>query len=197
MANEIKETEERLGTGPDTEEKNEDKVVYSNDVIATISWMAINDVAGLAGVCAPNGAAINRSKSAGKGIKVTIISGEVSVEVCVIAKYGTPIQKAASVLQDSVRKAIESMTGLHVAKVDVRVQNISFVAENTPPGDVASTLALDAASKPRTSCLDSGKTSEKERNDPASKTTKENKRSKTAENQNIQTETDGSRARKK
>ena len=134
MENERKETENKLSTQPEEavrqEEKQEDKIVYSNEVVATIAGMAINDVSGLEGVCTPSGAPVNRSKSIGKGIRVTIASGEVSVDVCVIAEYGASIQKAAAELQDNVRKAIESMTGLHVLKVDVRVQNISFAKDN-------------------------------------------------------------------
>ena len=41
-----------------------------------------------------------------------------------------PIQKAAQDAQESVRKAIEEMTGLHVVRVDVHVQGVSFEKEN-------------------------------------------------------------------
>ena len=45
-------------------------------------------------------------------------------------EYGTPIQKAAQDAQENVRKAIEEMTGLHVVRVDVHVQGVSFEKEN-------------------------------------------------------------------
>ena len=45
-------------------------------------------------------------------------------------EYGTPIQKAAQDAQENVRKAIETMTGLHVVRVDVHVQGVSFEKEN-------------------------------------------------------------------
>ena len=41
-------------------------------------------------------------------------------------EYGIPIQRAAGEAQENVRKAIESMTGLHVVRVDVHVQSVSF-----------------------------------------------------------------------
>lgn len=180
MNNEVKQTDTQLSNVHDEEESKKDKIVYSNEVISTIAGMAINDVDGLAGVCTPNGAAINRSKSAGKGIKVSIAAGEVSVEVCVIAQYGASIQKAAVDLQDSVRKAIESMTGLHVIKVDVRIQNISFTAENNPSALGPSKKTLEVSGMKKTPALDSGKMvgSEKtgDKNKPEKGNKKENNR---------------------
>ena len=51
---------------------------------------------------------------------------EVAVDLYVIVEYGIPIQRAAADAQENVRKAIESMTGLHVVRVDVHVQSVSF-----------------------------------------------------------------------
>ena len=46
-------------------------------------------------------------------------------------EYGTPIQRAAHDVQEGVKKGIESMTGLHVVRVDVHVQGVSFEKENS------------------------------------------------------------------
>jgi hypothetical protein len=51
------------------------------------------------------------------------------VDLYVIVEYGTPIQIAALDVQESVRKAIETMTGLHVVRVDVHVNGVSFEKE--------------------------------------------------------------------
>ena len=48
------------------------------------------------------------------------------MDLYVIVEYGIPIQRAAADAQENVRKAIESMTGLHVVRVDVHVQSVSF-----------------------------------------------------------------------
>ena len=63
---------------------------------------------------------------------------EASVDLYVTVEYGQPIQKVAQDAQENVRRAIESMTGLHVVKVDVHVQGVSFEKENS---------ALDAGAK--------------------------------------------------
>jgi len=44
--------------------------------------------------------------------------------------YGMPIQKVGRNAQENVRKSIESMTGLHVEKVDLHVVGVSFEKEN-------------------------------------------------------------------
>ena len=59
-------------------------------------------------------------------------------------EYGTPIQRAAMDAQESVRKAIESMTGLHVVRVDVHVQSVSFEKENSALQAGAASAALEA-----------------------------------------------------
>ena len=54
----------------------------------------------------------------------------VSVDVSVTVDYGMPIQKVGRNAQENVRKSIESMTGLHVEKVDLHVVGVSFEKEN-------------------------------------------------------------------
>ena len=68
----------------------------------------------------------------------------------VIVEYGTPIQKAAQDAQENVRKAIETMTGLHVVRVHVHVQGVSFEKENSvlEANKQVKLEAGEAASKP-------------------------------------------------
>jgi len=55
---------------------------------------------------------------------------EVAVDVSVIVDYGMPIQIVGRDVQENIRKSIETMTGLHVLKVDVHVLGVSFEKEN-------------------------------------------------------------------
>ncbi len=107
-------------------------ITYANEVIAIISGVAANEVEGIAGMCASGGIneVFGRNKNITKGVKVEIGSEEAAVDIYVVIEYGTPIQKAATDVQESVRKAIEAMTGLHVVRVDVHVQGVSFEKEN-------------------------------------------------------------------
>lgn len=107
-------------------------ITYANEVIAVIAGVAANEVEGVAGMCA--GGAISdvfgRNKNITKGVKVEIGTEEASVDLYLVIEYGTPIQTAAMNVQEGVRKAIETMTGLHVVRVDVHVQGVSFEKEN-------------------------------------------------------------------
>ena len=52
---------------------------------------------------------------------------------------------AESGAQEAVRKAIEEMTGLHVVRVDVHVQGVSFEKENKALDAGAQNAVLEAA----------------------------------------------------
>ena len=124
------------------------KITYANEVIAIIAGLAANEVEGIAGMCNVSGSLLNKNRNVTKGVKVEIGTEEAAVDLYVIVEYGTPIQRAAMDAQENVRKAIESMTGLHVVRVDVHVQNVSFEAENTALEAGAKSAVLEAGEDP-------------------------------------------------
>lgn len=106
-------------------------ITYANEVVAIIAGVAAAEVEGIAGmVNVPNSSLLAKNRSITKGVKVETGTEEASVDIYVTVEYGKPIQKAAHEVQESVRKAIEAMTGLHVVRVDVHVQGVSFEKEN-------------------------------------------------------------------
>lgn len=109
--------------------KPSSNITYNNEVVAIIAGLAANEVEGIAGMCTVGGSLMNKNRSATKGVKVEVGTEEVAVDLYVIVEYGIPIQRAAADAQENVRKAIESMTGLHVVRVDVHVQSVSFEQE--------------------------------------------------------------------
>lgn len=119
-----------LTTNPDGEPTG--TITYASEVIAVIAGVAANEVEGVAGMCtASTGISdvFSRNKNITKGVKVEVGTEEVSVDLYLNVEYGTPIQTAATNVQESVRKSIETMTGLHVVRVDVHVQGLSFEKE--------------------------------------------------------------------
>lgn len=106
-------------------------ITYANEVIAIIAGVAANEVEGVAGMCSGGGITevFGRNKNITKGVKVELGTEEAAVDIYLIIEYGTPIQTAAAAVQENVRKSIESMTGLHVVRVDVHVQGVSFEKE--------------------------------------------------------------------
>lgn len=122
---------DNLPTNVDVDLENGGTIKYANEVIAIIAGVAASEVDGIAGMCTSGGISdiIGRNRSITRGVKVEIGSEEASVELYIIVEYGSPIQKVASEVQENVRKAIETMTGLHVVNVDVHVQGVSFERE--------------------------------------------------------------------
>ena len=117
-----------LATEAETEKSS--SITYANEVVATIAGVAAGEVEGIAGMCNVSGGLLKKSGIT-KGVKVEIGTEEASVDLYVLVEYGTPIQKAAKDAQENVRKALEAMMGLHVVRVDVHVQGVSFEKENS------------------------------------------------------------------
>ncbi len=129
-----------------TDEEPGSSIVYANEVVAIIAGVAASEVEGIAGmVNVPSGNLLGKNRSVTKGVKVETGTEEASVDLYVTVEYGTPIQKAAQDAQESVRKAIEAMTGLHVVRVDVHVQGVSFAKENSALSAGAQHANLGAA----------------------------------------------------
>lgn len=107
------------------------QITYANEVIATIVSVATTEVEGISGIAGAS--AISGILAKGKtprGVKVDMEGKDVNVDVSVTVDYGMPIQKVGRNAQENVRKSIESMTGLHVEKVDLHVIGVSFEKEN-------------------------------------------------------------------
>lgn len=126
-------------------------IVYSNEVVSIIAGVAASEVEGIASmVNVPNSSLLGKNRNVTKGVKVEIGTEEASVDLYVTVEYGKPIQKAAHEAQESVRKAIEEMTGLHVVRVDVHVQGVSFEKENNALSAGAQHAVLESAAEEKT-----------------------------------------------
>ena len=119
-------------------------ITYANEVVAIIAGLAANEVEGIAGMSSISQNILSKNRNVTRGVKVEMGTEEVAVDLYVIVEYGTPIQRAAMDAQESVRKAIESMTGLHVVRVDVHVTSVSFEKENKALQAGAASAALEA-----------------------------------------------------
>ena len=147
-------------------------ITYNNEVVAIIAGLAANEVEGIAGMCNVSGSIMSKNRNITRGVKVEVGTEEVAVDLYVIVEYGIPIQRAAADAQENVRKAIESMTGLHVVRVDVHVQSVSFEQDKKALQAGAQNAALaagesepDQAKLPETSKEEPAKAEkEKEKN---------------------------------
>ena len=126
-----KKEEQNLPLTMDNDTEPSSSITYASEVIAIIAGLAASEVEGVAGMCNVNNGLKTKNKNATRGIKVEVGTEEVSVDIYLNVEYGTPIQRAAHDVQEGVKKGIESMTGLHVVRVDVHVQGVSFEKENS------------------------------------------------------------------
>ncbi|MDO5325376.1 MAG: Asp23/Gls24 family envelope stress response protein, partial [Clostridia bacterium] len=122
---------ENLPVKVDVDLENGGTITYANEVIATIAGVAANEIDGIAGMSVSGGIGemLSRNKNITRGVKVEVGSQEAAVDLYIIVEYGKPIQKVSAEVQENVRKALESLTGLHVVRVDVHVQGVSFEKE--------------------------------------------------------------------
>lgn len=110
-----------------SEEKAADggRILFADDVIATIAALAVEEVAGVSGMGGASGS-IWSKKSSTKGVKVQVGTEDVIVDISVIVQYGFRIKEVCETIQQSVSNAIETMTGLSCRVINVFVQGISF-----------------------------------------------------------------------
>lgn len=108
------------------------KIVFASDVIATIAALAAADVPGVAGMSGGMVEGITEMlgrKNLTKGVKVEVGTEETAIDVSVIIKYGYRIQDVCANIQQAIREAVETMTGLRVVEANVYVQAVSFETE--------------------------------------------------------------------
>jgi uncharacterized alkaline shock family protein YloU len=101
----------------------------SNEVVAVIAGLAATEIEGLAGMSGGITGGITEMlgrKNLSRGVKVDVGEHETVVDLFVIVEYGSRIPDVALHVQENVKNAIESMTGLNVLEVNVHVQGVAF-----------------------------------------------------------------------
>lgn len=112
------------------------KVVFAEDVVATIATLAASEVEGVYGMSGTTFEGIGEKlgkKNYTKGIKAEVGSVECAVDMTLIVKYGYRIQEVCSNVQEAVKNAIETMTGLRVVEVNIVVNSVYFENEKVEP----------------------------------------------------------------
>ena len=110
-------------------------IKISDDAIASIAAIASRDVEGVVDLDGGSAAAFAEAigiKDSTKGIKIDMLNENVSLDINLVVDFGREVSDVAAEVQDKVREAIESMTGLNVNKINV---NINGVRKNKGPRD--------------------------------------------------------------
>lgn len=114
---------------PDYEKTDIGTIQIAPEVIGVITGMATMEVPGVAGMSggfAGGIAELLGRKNMSKGVKVEVGQREAAIDVSVIIEFGTRIPEVASAVQQNVKHAIESMTGLSVVEVNVHIHDVIF-----------------------------------------------------------------------
>ena len=112
-------------------ENNRGEIVIADEVIAVITGLAameVEGVASLAGNATRELISKIGIKTLSKGVKVDVLEDVVTVDAALNLKYGFNIKAVSEKVQEKVKVAIENMTGLKVADVNIRVAGIEVNA---------------------------------------------------------------------
>lgn len=109
--------------------RNIGSVQIADDVVAMIASLAATEIDGVSALV---GNITNElmskvgMKKLTKGVKVDIIDNVVTIDLAIILEYGFNIPKTCQKVQDKVKTAIETMTGLTVSDVNIRISSVSM-----------------------------------------------------------------------
>ena len=104
-------------------------VMISEDVVAAIVAQAVKDVEGVVSLNVKPGADLVDMigvKSWGKGMKIAIADdNSLTIDCELVIGYDQSVVTVAKAVQDAIRAAVESMTGVKVNAINVNVCGIA------------------------------------------------------------------------
>ncbi len=107
-------------------------IQIADEVIAIIAGLAATEVDGVAKMYGniPN-ELVSRlgMKNLSKGVKVFVTPGNVKVDLSLELKYGYSVMEVSKEVQEKVKQAIETMTGLEVSEIRVRIAGVAIDKE--------------------------------------------------------------------
>ncbi len=117
-----------LTAGEEDDEDSEDSLTFSNGVIEKIVALAMRDVPGVVGM---KGSWFNRVQDAfgasdsTKGVTVEVTpESAVRVNISVLIEYGAYAPQVFEDVKKAVVKQVTGMTGLEVAGVNLRIEDV-------------------------------------------------------------------------
>ena len=108
------------------------EIKIADEVVAIIAALAATEVEGVASMA---GNITNEligklgMKNLSKGVKVDVLEGIVTVSLALNLKYDSSIVEASARVQEKVKNAIENMTGLEVADVNIKVAGVEMESQ--------------------------------------------------------------------
>ena len=110
------------------------EVKIADEVVAIIAALAATEVEGVASMAGNiTNELISRlgMKNLSKGVKVDVLEGVVTVSLALNMKYNYSIMDVSATVQEQVTSAVENMTGLEVADVNVKVAGVEMESQES------------------------------------------------------------------
>ncbi|MCT4543702.1 MAG: Asp23/Gls24 family envelope stress response protein [Vallitalea sp.] len=104
------------------------EVHIADEVIAIIAGLAATEVEGVAGMVGNfTGDLVEMlgKKNLAKGVLVDVGEKDVSLEISIIVEFGSSIPNVTKNVQEKVKSAVETMTGLDVDEINIRVAGVN------------------------------------------------------------------------
>jgi len=99
----------------------------ADEVVSTVAGLAAVEVEGVATMSGGWGTDLVEKlgkRNLGKGIKVDATGEQTIIDIFIVIEFGYAIPKVAENVQREVKLAVETMTGLTVAAVNVHVVSV-------------------------------------------------------------------------
>ena len=109
------------------------EVKIADEVVAIIAALAAPEVDGVASMAGNiTNEVIGKLgiKNLSKGVKVDVLEGVVTVSLALNLKYDYSIMEVTKKVQEKVKNAVENMTGLEVADVNIKVAGVEMEKQN-------------------------------------------------------------------
>ena len=110
------------------------EVKIADEVVGIIAAIAATEVEGVASMAGNiTNELISRlgMKNLSKGVKVDVLEGVVTVSLALNMKYNYSIMDVSAKVQEKVKSAVENMTGLEVADVNVKVAGVEMESQES------------------------------------------------------------------
>lgn len=105
-------------------------VKISEDVISTIVSVAVLETDGVFNVAtsltSDIAGLLGKKNNGNKGIRVSFVYDDVELDIAILINFGSVVFDTAKLVQENVKTAVESMTGLTCKTINVTVAGISF-----------------------------------------------------------------------
>ena len=104
------------------------KINIREEVIATVCGVAATECYGLVGM-APRSVQeeltdLLRRENFEKGVDIQFNEDSISVQLYIVVEYGVKISEVARNVQERVKYAVETLLGLRVDRINVKVQSV-------------------------------------------------------------------------